>query len=58
MGRHLKHILPWVTTGREPANQLLLRHSLSAIALQVARVGLFFGTSAETALPKNSYTAE
>lgn len=35
MSRHLKHILPWVTTGEEQANQLLLRRILTASALRV-----------------------
>lgn len=40
MNRHFKHILSWVTAGGEPANQLLLRRSLSATALQVSQVSL------------------
>lgn len=42
INRHFKHIFSWVTAGREPANQLLLRHSLSASAHQVSQVSLFY----------------
>lgn len=38
MSRHLKHVLPWVTTGEEQANQLLLGRTFSrASALHVSR---------------------
>lgn len=42
MKRHFKHILWWVAAWGEPANQLLLRHSLSATAVQVCQVSLLF----------------